>query len=172
MSRTALAPIQSFKDTVVRPARLAAEARAAISSFGAAEWVELVAFSTGAAAVGTVNSKVLGVRNLGRRAIAAAKSAHARVGDVGLKEAMVSAPRQTAGMTDAVLSKARAGFDTFRELDAQSRKDALVDVLVAGVTAYVVAGGGDLEGGLPVCAATRPHSAGSGCRVRRVHRRS
>ncbi len=51
-------------------------------------------------------------------------------------------------MTNEVLGKARSDFDEFMSLSMAGKADALADVVVAGVTAYVVAGGADVEGGL------------------------
>ena len=140
---------KGFAGVRVRPARLATEARIAVASLSPAEWAQLAAFASGAAAVGTVNSKIIGIRNLGRRIFATSRLARDRAGEVGLKESIKTAPRQAVGVTNAVLNKAREGFRAFLALEPMAKRDALADVLVAGVTTYVVAGGGDLEGGLP-----------------------
>lgn len=133
----------------VNRVQLVAEAKQALSDLSAAEWIELLAFSSTAAAVGTVHSKVTGIARLVAGIGRLGTTTRARVGEVGLREAAKSSPRALRVAATTRVMEATDRFMGLRDLDGDTRRQVVADTLIAGVTAWFVAGGADLEGGIP-----------------------
>lgn len=130
-------------------ARIQREARVMLDSLSPAEWAYLLAFSASAAVIGTAYSKVAGVRQLGRSISSGARRAADEIQERGLSGAAVRIPGDFLTATSIQRARANALFRRLSLLGVADRRALVLDVIVAGAVAYLVAGGPDVEGGLP-----------------------
>lgn len=132
-----------------RPRRFVAEARALVDSLSAAEGMQLVALALGMAATSTAASRVASVKAFGRRAYAVGARLKRRLDEQGLSGLLDQIPTSFEEVKRAVLGEAGRRVRALRALPPDQRREELTRALIAGATALAVAGGSDLEGGLP-----------------------
>lgn len=134
---------------LARANAIAAEARHAVADMPAEQWARVLAFAASAAVIDTGKAKVAGVIALGGMIGERAKTAVAEIRDVGIGQAVRGYSTWTRSATGEQYRAVRRLWADWQTLDAGERRELVADALVAGVTAYLVAGGPDLEGGLP-----------------------
>jgi len=132
-----------------RSARLRSEAHVMLSNLSFAECSALLVSSAGHSAIGTIGSKVSGVCQLSRSIAACSDRAAESVRRNGINSATAMVPAALSRATAKRLGGAHQVLDELLQMGVAERRHALTDILIAGAVTYFVAGGADVEGGLP-----------------------
>jgi len=132
-----------------RLGRLQDEAETMLGDLSSADWLALLAAASGAAVVGTVQSKARGLCRVGESIASNTYRAAASIRAHGLREAAALAPCAARKATLTQLNSLRRVYDELTRMGGRQRRDAILDILLAGAVAYFIAGGADAEGGLP-----------------------